>query len=134
MISTLIQILEIMKTKLPIWILTTIVVVIRNLLLKRFKLDGEIDTMTKDRDVLDMIREAVDGDQSGKIDPAELPNALRMIRELDELKDSEKRALKMRVIRESVRDGSIGTVSVVIGVTLAGIILGLFTEYGFLIG
>lgn len=109
-------------------------VVIRNLLLKRFKLDGEIDTMTKDRDVLDMIREAVDGNQSGKIDPAELPNALRMIRELDELKDSEKRALKMKVIRESVRDGSIGTVSVVIGVTLAGIILGLFTEYGFLIG
>lgn len=114
--------------------MTTVVVVIRNLLLKRLKLDGEIDTMTKDKDVLDMIREAVDCNQSGKIDPAELPNALKMIRELDELKESEKKALKMRAIRESVRDGGIGTISVVIGVTLAGIILGLFTEYGFLIG
>lgn len=114
--------------------MTTVVVVIRNLLLKRLKLDGEIDTMTKDKDVLDMIRETVDCNASGKIDPAELPNALRMIRELDELKASERRELKMRAIRESLRDGGIGTISVVIGVTLAGIILGLFSEFGFLIG
>ena len=90
--------------------------------------------MTKDKDILDMIREAVDCNQSGKIDPAELPNALKMIREMDDLKKAEKRELRMRAIGESLKDGGIGTIAVVIGVTIAGIILGMFSEYGILIG
>ena len=88
--------------------------------------------MNRRERTIEDVRRAVDTNISGKIDPSELPMALQMIREIEDMKASEKRELRMKVIKESFKEGGIGTVAVVIGVTMAGILLSFFSEFGIL--
>ncbi len=99
--------------------------------MNKFVLKIEGNNM-KDKVTIEDIRKAVDENMSGKIDPMELPNALRMIREMEELKESERRELKKQAIKESLKESTVGTVAVMIGVTLAGILMSVFGEFGIL--